>query len=425
MTSRERVMTALAGSRPDRVPVGPFVGYAAARLVGATLQQYYTDGATIARAQVELHRRTGQDILLTAADTYYIAEAFGLQTEHHREALPTVKTPLLETLGEVDHLAVPDPHRDGRMPVYLQALRELRRQTGEKVALRGTGTGPFSLAAYLYGEQRFLMLLAEIAAGEAEERDVRGLHRLLEITTATTIAFLRAQLEIGLDIVYMGDSLASADMISPDMYRRWAFPRHCTVFEEIEALRRDRGAVTMLHICGGNAPILKDFEATGVNLIEIDHKMELGAARKQLRATTSLIGNLDPVNTILEGTPRTVREASRGAIEAARGSDGRFILGTGCFVPLGAPLENLAAMVEAARAYQEQGPECSAQAPAADDTTENTPTPTAGDIAGDTPAPTSGDTDENTRDEMRGTDTQSVIRNDKHKISIDREGVRE
>jgi uroporphyrinogen decarboxylase len=365
-------MTALAGSRPDRVPVGPFVGYAAARLIGATLRRYYTDGTTIARAQVELHRHTGQDILLTAADTYYIAEGFGLQTEHHRDALPTVREPLLETLGEVDHLTIPDPHHAGRMPVYLQALRELRALMGDTVALRGTGTGPFSLAAYLYGEQRFLMLLAEIAAGEAEERDVRGLHRLLEITTETTIAFLRAQLEIGLDIVYMGDSLASTDMISPDMYRTWAFPWHSIVFGEIGPVCRDRGAVTMLHICGGNEPVLKDFEATGVNLIEIDHKMDLAASRRQVKAATSLIGNLDPVNTILEGTPGAVTDAARGAIEAARGTEGRFILGTGCFVPLGAPLENLVAMVEAARGYQEQAPARDTSAPAADDTDNNT-----------------------------------------------------
>jgi uroporphyrinogen decarboxylase len=367
VNGRERVLTALSGGRPDRVPVGPFVGYAAAPLVGASLREYYTRGETIARAQVELGKRVGHDILLTAADTYYIAEGFGLRTRHDENALPTVVAPLLGTLADADRLSVPNPERDGRMPVYLEALRELRRLSAGSHALRGTGTGPFSLAAYLYGEEPFLTLLAEIAMGEAEVGEERRLRELLEITTATTIAFLEAQLDIGLDIVYMGDSLASADMISPEMYRTWAFPYHRAVYDAVADRCHADGAVTMLHICGRNDAILADFEATGVDLIEIDHKLELDECRRLLRPETALIGNLDPVETALKGTPREVAGAALRAIRDAGGAPSapppRFVLGTGCFVPLGVPLENLAAMVAVSRGH---APSREAPEPAAD-----------------------------------------------------------
>lgn len=358
MTGKQRVLAALHGEQPDRVPVGPFVGYAAASMVGATLREYYTDGKIIARAQQELARQVGHDILLTAADTYYIAEGFGLRTRHTENDLPTVVEPLLQDLGEIDGLVVPDPRRDGRMPVYLEALRELRSSVGSAYALRGTGTGPFSLAAYLYGEQRFLMLLAEISAGEAQDDDVKRLQLLLEITTEATIAFLHAQLDIGLDILYMGDSLSSADMISPEMYRRWAFPYHRAVYDAVSGRCRENGVVSMLHICGRNEQILKDFEATGVNLIEIDHKLDLSFCRRILRPETSLIGNIDPVETMLAGTPDQVITAAAKAVDSVRepGSPGssppkRFILGTGCFVPIGVPVSNLAAMVALSRGH--------------------------------------------------------------------------
>ena len=350
MTSLERVQAALSGTQPDRVPVGPFVGAAAAPLVNASLRDYYTDGSVIARAQHALWQAVGHDILVTAADTYYIAEAFGLKTTHHEHALPTVDEPLLTTLEEADALHLPDPETGGRMPVYLRALEELRDRSDGQVALRGTGTGPFSLAAYLLGEQAFLTLLADLDCGERGEEDRLRLHRLLDLMADTTAAFLRAQIDRGVHLAYLGDSLASAEVISPAMYRAYALPYHQKVFASAKAhaAAAGRTVFTLLHICGANQPSLAAFAETGADLLEIDHKVPLSEARRLAGLGVSLIGNLDPVQTLLLGTPEAVFVRSKEAICATRGAEGRFILGSGCFVPPGTPLENLRQMVAAA-----------------------------------------------------------------------------
>jgi uroporphyrinogen decarboxylase len=350
MTSLDRVQTALSGSPPDRVPVGPFVGSAAAPLAGASLRDYYTDGAVIARAQHALWQAVGHDILVTAADTYYIAEAFGLKTTHHEHALPTVDEPLLPSLEAADRLRQPDPETDGRMPVYLRALEELRDRTDGQVALRGTGTGPFSLAAYLLGEQAFLTLLADLDCGERGEEDRLRLHRLLDLMAGTTAVFLRAQIDRGAHLAYLGDSLASCEMISPAMYREYALPYHQKVFASAKAHAAAAGSkvFTLLHICGANQPALAAFAETGADLLEIDHKVPLAEARRLAGPAVSLIGNLDPVQTLLLGTPEDVFVKSQEAIREARGAEGRLILGSGCFVPPGTPLENLRQMVAAA-----------------------------------------------------------------------------
>jgi len=126
MKSRDRVLAALHAEHYDRVPVGPFIGYRAAEAVGISLRDYYTNGKNIARAQYALQREVGHDIMITAADTYYISEAFGMKTRHYENALPTA-LPLFSELKETRSLKVPDPEHDGRMPVYLEAADEMKR----------------------------------------------------------------------------------------------------------------------------------------------------------------------------------------------------------------------------------------------------------------------------------------------------------
>lgn len=345
------------GFRPSSVPAGPFAGYYAAEIAGIKLRDYITDGRRIAEGQLKLQEVIGHDILVTAADTYYIAEGFGLQVDHYENALPTSKGPLLESLNDVENLNVLDPGTDGRMPVYLEAARILRERVGDALSVRGTGTGPFSLAAYLFGIERFLMKLMDLDAPagtedeemeDGETKEEEGLLRhLLEIMTATSLKFLEAQIEEGVDILYLGDSLASLNMVSPAIYRNYVFPYHRNIFQSLKKTIGPRNISTMIHMCGNNMDILSDMAETGVDLIEIDSAMDLAEVKSVLRGRTAAIGNLDPVKVLKDGGPGDVERVCREAIE--KGSPGgKFVLGSGCFVCPGTPLENLRVMTEAA-----------------------------------------------------------------------------
>lgn len=344
MTSLERVKRAIAHEPYDRVPVGPFTGFYAARIAGTTIGRYVTDGRVIAESQVKLWEQLGHDVVITAADTYYMAEAFGVPVDHHENALPTARGPVLEDLAGARKLKVPDPHRDGRMPVYIEAARQLSRQLGDRVAVRGTGTGPLSLAAYLFGQQDLLIKLAEMGHGMASATDERDFATLMDVASDTVIAFLQAQTEAGQQLAYLGDSLASCDMISPEMYRRFVFPYHRRIFAAIGDHCRRYGAHAMLHICGDDTAILEDLAATGADAYEVDSKIDLRVAKRRIGDRLCLIGNLNPTGVLLHGTAEQVRrEAEKCISEGADG--GGFILGTGCFVAWDTPLENLQAMV--------------------------------------------------------------------------------
>jgi uroporphyrinogen decarboxylase len=236
------------------------------------------------------------------------------------------------------------------MPVYLEAVRELAKKLGDRVTIRGTGTGPFSIAAYLYGIEDFLIKLAEIHMGVASKADVEGYHTLLEITSDTSIAFLKAQIEAGEHLVYLGDSLSSLNMISPSMYRNYVFPWHKKVFEGVRDHCKKYETFTLLHACGDNTKLLEDYIKTGVDMYEVDSMMDLKTCKDIVGNRLSLIGNLHPTDIVLNGSIEDVERESQRCIDVAA-QGGGFILGTGCFVPLMSPLENLQQMVKIGHRY--------------------------------------------------------------------------
>jgi len=347
MNSRERILCAARGGQPDVVPVAPYLGNHGARVAGALIGDYCRSGRLMADAQYRAWQIYGHDAVVAQSDNYYIAEGFGIQVDHHEDSTPTLKAPVVHELEDIARLRVPDPATDGRMPVYLEAIRRLAAMTRGEVAVRAPGTGPFSLAAHLMGAERFLMelALADRNPGGPEEQALR---RLLGLTTAALIRFATACLKAGATLVQAGDSLASLDMISPGMYRKWAWPSERRFFETINPVAESRGAAALLHICGNMTAVLKEMVATGAHILELDHKVSLREARQRLGPGVCLMGNLDPVECLWRGTPAQVSAAAREAIAAA-GGHGAFILGSGCEVPVAAPQESLRAMIEAAR----------------------------------------------------------------------------
>lgn len=352
MTSKERIQAAVHFQRPDVIPVGPYMANHCSVMAGYKLRDCYTDGKTLARAQHAVWEIYGQDILTVQADNCYIVEAFPCKITYPKNpnALPSLIEPPLKDWNLLSDWKLPDPVRDGRMPVYIESMRELRHLAGPDAVLRSCGVGPFTLAAILRGTEAFLMDLAEAIADEEEEAQKR-IHGLIGFCTKILIRFATAMLEAGADIVQCADSLASLDMISPEIYANFAFPYEKKFFEAMKAPCREKGAFRLLHICGDNTVSYPLFKQLDMDILELDSKVKIRYAREQLgEKHIALIGNLAPVDTILQATPAQVYREACQAIEDAGGLG--FILGSGCEVPIAAPKENIEAMIRAARDYR-------------------------------------------------------------------------
>ena len=349
LSSRERVLRAIRHEPVDCTPAAPYIYDVAAEAAGIKFKQFYTNPRAMAQAQVELQGRLGYDIISIGSDNYYIAEGLGCQTEHPEDALPFIKKAPLERLERVFELEPADPLKDGRMPVMLEAIAETRRQVGDGVAIRSPGTGPFALASYLIGSQNWLM---EVLLDEHADRPPDGcamdsrspVQQAMALASETLIHFGKACWDAGADIIHCGDSLASCDVISPETYRRVVLPWHKKIFAEWKAY----GVGTiLLHICGNSTPVLEDYVQTGADLLEIDYKVDLAGARRVIGGRAAVLGNLDPVGCLLQGTPASVRVCAVDCISQA-GPRGGYLLGSGCIVPRRTPLENLREMMTTA-----------------------------------------------------------------------------
>lgn len=350
VSSLEKIKKAASRKQPESIPVAPYMGNYGARLSGLPLSVYCRDGLKMAEAQYGAWRVLGQDVVVAQSDNYYIAEGFGVILDFPDDALPVVRKPAITSLDEVCKLKVPNPLTEGRMPVYLEAIGALAKELGDSVAIRSPGTGPFSLASHLLGLENFLVELA-LAHREPDGTRAGHLRKLLEITTETLINFARAALDAGAHIVQAGDSLASIDVISPQMYETWAYPYEKVFFEEIGKHAAKYEGMTLLHICGDTTKALPLMAQTGADILELDYKVDLGTARNLVGDSVCLMGNLDPSAVLLQGTPGIVYEEAVKCIENA-GLPGGFILGSGCEVAVDTPLENMQAMVRAAREWR-------------------------------------------------------------------------
>ena len=351
MTSRERFLAAALRKKPDKVPAAPFNGNYGAALAGVPVSQYNTDASRMAAAHIKAWEILGHDVVVPQSDNYYIAQGFGCVINQPHDITPNLIKPAVETLDEIDKLKVPDPYKDGRMHVYLDAAHKLREHFGNEVAVRGPGTGPFSLASYLVGGTEFFLM--EIATAEADEdRDKeQKLFNLMEISSDALIAFLKALLEAGADALQVADSLASLDMISPAIYEKYVYPFECKVFKTLQPLVREKGAVTFLHICGDTRKILPLMASTGTDILEIDAKVDMAEAKALTGGRVALMGNLDPTTVLLQGTPDLVKTTAQASMKSCDALSGGFILGSGCEVVPKSPVENIRALVEAAHGF--------------------------------------------------------------------------
>ncbi len=341
----ERIRRTIARQATDRLPVGPYLANWTAAFAGISLSTYCTNARQMAEAQLAAWECVGHDVLFPDADNYYLAEGFGCATQFHEDNFATLERPALEDFREVFDLDVPDPLRDGRMPVYLEATARIAEEIGDEGVIRVPGTGPFAVASYLVGIERFLFEVGRIQKGR-DLSNAAAVERMLDLAAEAVTRFGLAQLHAGAHVLQCGDSLASGSVISPATYRRFVLPRHQRIFHAW----KQAGAITVLHVCGNNTPMLDLFAETGVDIVEIDSLVDLRFAKDTIGERVCLIGNVDPVAVMLQGGVKQVEAAARACIAAAAGGGG-YILGTGCEVPPGTPLENLRALVRIAREY--------------------------------------------------------------------------
>lgn len=341
LNSVERTLRVLHHQLPDRVPVDLHNFQVTARIMNPdSYADFFRDGEAMAEGHINAWERFGHDVILVENGTAALAEACGVQVIYQADAAPVAKEPAIKSLDDVDALEVPDPYRVPVLSENLKATRIVAGTLGQKAFVIGRADqGPFSLASEIRGMSEFMM---DLALGEQPEK----IHALLEYCYQVTLRYALAQIEQGAHCTSIGDSPSGPDVISPRLYREYAYPYVRRLAETLTA----RGIRLAYHICGNSTPILPDMVSTGADIIEIDQKADMAVAKSAAQGRAALLGPVDPSGIMAHGTPADVTDKAREAIEIL-GAGGGFILGPGCALPASTPDDNIHALIEAAKLY--------------------------------------------------------------------------
>jgi uroporphyrinogen decarboxylase len=338
MTSVERCEAVLDGRVPDRVPVCLLNFMPAAAGAGMSLREYCTDGRAMAEAHIAAWEHFGHDMIDLENGVAALASAVGCTVEFHEDTSPPwVTAPALERIEDVDELRPIDPRTDGMLPGVVRATELISERLGDRAFLLAEADqGPFSLATQIVGIEELLIAMTEPAKHDL-------VRRLLEYATQQVITYGRALIDAGAHMTMMGDSIAGPDVCSPGMYRQFAAPYERQVVDTLAAEGKRIG----LHICGDATKIVGDMADTGSQLLAVDYKIDLAAAKQATAGTTTVIGTVDPSAVMALGSVDDVRAAAREDLEIV-GPGGGFILAPGCALPYDTPDENMQALVDVA-----------------------------------------------------------------------------
>jgi uroporphyrinogen decarboxylase len=337
MNGAQRFLAACASQPVDRTPVWMM------RQAGRYLPEYRavrekTDFLTLCKtpglaAEVSLQpvRRFGMDACIVFSDILVPVEAMGATVEFG-DAGPQLKQ-AIRTVADVDALRVPEPERDA--PYVLETLALLRTALNNETALIGFAGAPFTLASYLVegGASKSFARLKQLMYAEP-----LTLHALLAKLADTIADYCAAQVRAGAQAVQLFDTWAGE--LTPEAYKQFALPYQTVILERVRA-----SGVPAILFVNGCAGVLESMAQAGADVLSIDWRIDLDAARERVGDRFALQGNVDP--TVLLSTPAAVAESARKAMRAA-GPAGH-ILNLGHGVLPATPLECAQALVEAPR----------------------------------------------------------------------------
>lgn len=371
MTSKERVLAALEGRVPDRVPYGEFaVDFdTVERIIGretylrakAKSQIAFWEGRHDEVAEswlkdhLELHRRLELDIVTFPTATWELPPE--TDDPPPRRVDPTTwedRYGRVYKLSEISHdvTCVRDPVRDAKVFTAAEFLREpeparrderswrildavIRELKGEKF-ICGPSGGSIGIVL-LGGMERGLLEI-----GENPE----------VVRTATE--FLVRQQDLADEVMIHPDSDAvlwaedlgygKGPLISPNMFR--------TLFLEANKARARNvkvkfGKKILKHCCGNVNALMDDFVEIGYDAyqsIQPTAGMDICALKRSHGDKIALWGGV-AVENLVGGTPEDVRNDVRRAMACAK-PGGRFILGSSHSVAVGTKYENYMAMLD-------------------------------------------------------------------------------
>ncbi|MCQ9370520.1 uroporphyrinogen decarboxylase [Corynebacterium sp. 35RC1] len=317
------LLQAAAGATPTRRPVW-FM-----RQAGRSLPEYrkVREGIPmldscfmpelLAEITLQPVRRHDVDAAILFSDIVVPLKAAGVDLDIVAGRGPVVAHPI-RTAQDVANL----PILEHEVEEVAQGIRIINEQLTDAQTLIGFAGAPFTLASYLVEggpsrnhETTKAMMHAEPALW----------HSLMERLTPTIIAFLRTQIEAGVEAMQLFDSWAG--FLTERDYREHVLPYSQQIFAEVGNM--GSAPVPRIHFGVTTGELLPAMAEAGPDVVGVDWRTPLDTAARRIAQATGpkvLQGNLDPA-LLFAGEKVLAQEIARICEEADRAIEQGHALG--------------------------------------------------------------------------------------------------
>ena len=323
--------------QPNRVPVFACSEEFDVRMAGELYCDYNSNSKIMAKCQIEAIKKFDYDWAWLQVDDCIEFEVLGVGTKGEGNILPATCNYLPATYETLKGLKMPNPKKDGRMPVLLDAIKRIKDEFGDTVCVTGRTAAPFSSVTLLYGMTETLMMLYD---------EPKLVKKTVEFFTELQSMWGVAQIEAGADALWFGDCNASGHLISVDQYMEHAFEGVKNCVKAYDAA----GGWSFYHASEHKLEHMKAQIATGISALSVGPGVDMAVVKEAVGGKCCILGNVDPINALLQGTKERVVEDSKRIMNIGK-QGGGYIFNSGEMVPRDIPEENMIAMIKTAREY--------------------------------------------------------------------------
>jgi uroporphyrinogen decarboxylase len=255
----------------------------------------------------------GVDAAIMFADIMLPLEGMRIEFEIQEGLGPIIKKPI-RNFDSANTLTDLDPKND--VPFVLEAIALAKRKL--TVPLIGFCGAPFTLASYLIEGKPTRDFVNTKAL---MYRDPKTWHLLLGKLATAMAAYLKAQVQAGVDVVQLFDSWVGC--LSPQDYRQYVLPYSQRIFNGLYGM-----GVPRIHFGTGTSNLLEEMKRAGGDVFGVDWRIPIDQAWDRLGHEVAVQGNLDPA--VLLGDSQLIKSQTLEILTRTKGRTGHiFNLGHG------------------------------------------------------------------------------------------------
>jgi uroporphyrinogen decarboxylase len=308
MTGRERMLAALRGEEPDRLPTLEWIidpGVIKAMTGQDSENEFIRQMGLDAMA-------IGTDMKKEIVDDRHFKDEWGI-TRVSYDSYPNAVGHPVQDESDLKKLQMPDPDADYRFDTIKAAMDEFQGEKAVVIRLRDV----FSQPRDLMGFEQFLM-------GFYTQPDL--VSRIMEMSVEYNSRLAENVKSIGGEIIVVGDDIADSSslLLSPELYREMVKPH----FNKLIRNFKDLGLYVIKHTDGNIMAVIDDLIDSGIDCLDpIDPMagMDIKAIKEKYGSMVCLKGNLDCVKTLVDKSPEAVVSETKQCILDASVGGGHII----------------------------------------------------------------------------------------------------